>query len=263
MKPPVLVPTLMLALVGGSAAAQTQPFLFTVTTLPATSAGERWFVRYEAGYGERTTEPFGFDGVAQRVAVQGALPRGFTVVGKAGLGLDRGSRRSTSTSQEIELLKDLRSARQGLGIAVGLGLRREWEGATVLLGRVSTGHRFARSSLFGNLCFEKPLQEGRDSVDLISTLGWMHRVGPAFNLGLETVGEDLEGFWEEEEAEGGAKLFVGPAVHVAPPEASWSLSVAGGPIIYATRSSRTSPAARPLEAADNGYTVRVSFGYSF
>ena len=245
------------------ATAQSQPFLFTVTTLPADSADEKWFVRYEAGYGERTTEPFGFDGVAQRVTAQGSLGRGLTLLGQLGLGVGTGARNTTSTTQEIELLKDLRNPREGVGFTMGLGLRREWEGATVLLGRLATGRRFERSFLFGNLRFEKPFQEGRDGIDLISTLGWMHRVGESFNVGVESVGEDLEGFWEEEEAEGGAKLFVGPSFRVAPPAAAWSLSVAGGPIVYATRSGRTSPAARPLDATDNGYTVRVSFGYSF
>jgi hypothetical protein len=260
----VLVLVGALALLGRSAAAQTQPFLFTVTTLPATSPDDRWAVRYEAGYGQRTSEPFGFDGVAQRVVAQGSLGRGFTLLGQAGLGLASGAHSSTSTSQEIELLKDLHGASHGVGVTVGLGMRHEWEGASVLMGRVSAGHRFERSSLFGNLRLEKPFEEGRDGVDLVSTLGWMHQVGTdAINLGVEAVGEDLEGFWEADEAEGGAKLFVGPSVHVAPRRASWSLSLAGGPILYATRSGRTSPAVRALEATDNGYTVRLSFGYSF
>lgn len=263
MKAPVLVLTLAIVLAGGSLAAQTQPFLFTVTTIPPASEDERWVVRYEAGYGERAAEPFGFDGLSQRVAVQGALGKGFTLLGQVGLGFENGSQNGTSTSQEIELLKDIRSARSGLGLAVGMGMRHEWEGVNVLLGRVSTGYNFQRSSLFGNVCFEKPFEEGRDSIDLISTLGWMYKVAPAFHLGVESVGEDLEGFWEEEEAEGGAKLFVGPSLRVAPTSASWSLWVAGGPIVYATRSTRTSPAPRPLAATDNGYTVRVSFGYSF
>jgi hypothetical protein len=251
---------------GPAVFAQAQPFLFTVTTIPPKSAEERWVARYDAGYAERTAEPFGFDGVEQRVGVQGSLPRGFTLLGHVGLGVTNGARTGNSgthTNQEIEVLKDLHDARHGVGVTVGLGLAHEWEGATVLLGRVALGHSFTSSSLFGNLRFEKPFEEGRDAIDLVSTLGWMHQVGRVFNLGVEAVGEDLEGFWEAEEAEGGAKLFVGPSVHVAPPNASWSMSLAGGPILYATRSGRTSPAARPLDATDNGYTVRASFGFSF
>src|SRR6185436_9563651 len=109
-----------------------------------------------------------------------------------------------------------------LGVAVGLGLRREWEGSEVLLGRVSAGRTFASSSLFGNVRFERALSRGRDGIDLVTSLGWLRRVGSTVQVGLEGVGEDLEGLWEAEEAEGGAKLFVGPSLHVAPHARPWS-----------------------------------------
>jgi hypothetical protein len=247
----------------GSAAAQTQPFVFTVTTLPANSADDRWAVRYEGGYGEHASEPMGFDGLTQRLSVQGSLPHGVTLLGQIGLGLGHDGAGGTSTSQELEVLKDLTRARQAVGLTVGLGMRHEWEGTTVMLGRVSAGHDFGGALLFGNVRFERPFGTGRDSIDLITTLGYMHRIGRALHLGVEALGEDLEGFWEEEEAEGGAKLFVGPSMRVAPSGAAWSVSLAGGPIVHATRSGRTSPAVRPLAATDNGYTLRLSFGCSF
>ena len=48
------------------------------------------------------------------------------------------------------------------------------------------------------------------------------------------------------EAEGGARLLVGPSVHVAPPHKRWQLSFAGGPTFHATNSGRTSDALRGL-----------------
>jgi hypothetical protein len=259
----VLALPAVLASATAAAAAEAAPFMFTVTTLHGARPDERWIVRYEAGYGGRTAEPFGFDGMLQRLAMQGSLPKGFTVLGQVDLGLGGAAGDRASSSQEFEVLKDVCGGRRGFALAVGMGMRHEWQGTSVMLGRISAGHRFADSSLFGNVRFERPLQQGRDAIDLITTLGWTHRVGTAVHAGVEAVGEDLEGFWEPEEAEGGAKLFVGPSLRVAPPQASWSVSMAGGPVVYATRSGRTSPAARPLEARDNAYTVRVSFGYSF
>jgi hypothetical protein len=100
-------------------------------------------------------------------------------------------------------------------------------------------------------------------VDLITSVGWLHRAGAALHWGAEAIGEDLEGFWEPDEAEGGAKLFVGPSVHWSPPRSRLSASLCGGPIVYATRNSRTSDAPRPLAATGNGYTVRLSVGYTF
>jgi hypothetical protein len=81
--------------------------------------------------------------------------------------------------------------------------------------------------------------------------------------GVEAFGEDLEGFWDGEEAEGGAKLFVGPSVHVAPAGRRIYGSVCGGPILYATHSDRMSGAPRPLGATGNGYTLRLTVGYRF
>jgi hypothetical protein len=36
-------------------------------------------------------------------------------------------------------------------------------------------------------------------------------------VGVEMIGEDLEGFWEPNEAEGGARLLIGPSMRVASP----------------------------------------------
>jgi hypothetical protein len=240
--------------------AETRPFLFTVTPSSAQSK-ERWTVHYDAGYADRTGQSFCYDGMEQRVGVQGALGHGWTLLGEAGLGLKTSA--ATRTTQEVELLKDLRAPASGPRLAVGLGLRREWEGSSVLLGRVSAGAVFARSSLFGNLRFERAFAKGRDGLDVVTTVGWLRQAGSVVRLGVEAVGEDLEGLWDREEAEGGAKVFLGPSVHLMAPGRPWSLSLCGGPILYASRSPRASGAPRPLGADGNGYTVRASLGYSF
>lgn len=258
--PAFVVWVALIAMGGKPAFAQGRPFIFTVTTAAPAEPGERWTLRYDAGYAKRTTDPLGFDGMEQDVSFQGALGHGITLLGQMGVGLDG---QATSTSQQIEVLKDVRPASRGLALALGVGIRREWEGSTILVGRVSTGHRFETSSLFGNVRFEKPFEQGRDRVDVITSVGWLRRFGRGLHVGAEAVGEDLEGLWEPDEAEGGAKLFVGPSVHIALPDRSWSLSMCAGPILYATRTGRTSQAVRPLEARGNGFTARLSVGYSF
>ena len=250
----------LLVAVAVPAEAQVRPFAFTVTTA-APSETERWTLQYDTGYAERSAAPFGYDGLEQRVGVQGSLGAGFTVLGQFGLGVaGEGVTRST---QEAEVLKDILGASRTLQLAGGVGLRREWEGATVLLGRVLLGHRFARSTLFGNVRLEKPLAESRDALDLITSVGWLRRLASGVHLGVEAIGEDLEGFWEPEEAEGGAKLFVGPSLHVSPAGHRVYATLCGGPILYATRSNRASGAPRPLGASGNGYSLRLSLGYTF
>jgi hypothetical protein len=78
------------------------------------------------------------------------------------------------------------------------------------------------------------------------------------------IGEDLEGFWEEEEAEGGARLLVGPSLRLVPTSQHWQVNVAGGPIFRATRSARASEALRGLPASTSTtYAVRMSLSYGF
>ena len=255
-----LVALAVLVLAATPGRAQVQPFVFTLTTLPRDGGG-RVGMRYDAGYAERTAPAFGYDGLEQRLAAQAVLGGGFTLVAQAGVGL--GGDRGTGSILEAELLRDVLGASSPARVALGGGIRREWTGAATLLARASAGYAGRRSTLFGNLRLEKPFEEGRDAVDLITSLGWHYRFGRALHAGVEALGEDLEGFWEAEEAEGGARLFVGPSLHWAPPAGRLYVSLAGGPIVYATRSGRTSDAPRPLGASGNGYTVRFSLGWVF
>jgi len=239
-----------------------RPFVFTVTTLGGdVGAGARsWAAYYDAGYAERTAEPFGYDGVEQRLGFQGRLGTRYTVLGHVALGVGPDATRS---SQEAELLRDLLRPFSSVRLAVGLGARREWGGTTAALGRVSLGWNGRNALLFGNLRFERPFAAGRDALDIISSFGWLQRVGRGWRVGVEAVGEDLEGLWEADEAEGGAKLYAGPAVHWSSSTERLWVSASGGPVVYATRSGRTSPAPRPLDAAGNGLTLRLAVGCTF
>ena len=251
-----------LGLTAPAADAQIRPFAYSIATgtVDGTSDSRRSTAYYDAGYAERTGEPFGYDGVEQRFGFQGRLGHGLTVVARVGLGLDAQATRST---QEAEILKDVLGPSSRVQLALGVGGRREWSGDATALGRVSLGWTAGRTLLCGNARFEKPFSQDRDSIDVITTFGAMREVGGGLRVGIEAVGEDLEGFWDETEAEGGAKLYAGPALHWTEPQGRLWAAMGGGPIFYATRSGLTSPAPRELQAGGSGYTVRVSLGYVF
>jgi hypothetical protein len=102
-------------------------------------------------------------------------------------------------------------------LAIGGGIRHEAHGTNVLLGRVAAGRQlFEAWRIDGNAVFEKPLSTDRDALDLVTTFGVARRLTSALHAGLEFIGEDLEGFWEVDEAEGGARLLIGPSVRIAP-----------------------------------------------
>jgi hypothetical protein len=79
---------------------------------------------------------------------------------------------------------------------------------------------------------------------------------------VEAVGQDLEGFWDPAEKDGGARLMAGPTIAIAPPTAHWQLTVGGGPVLRATRSDFASGAERPLPTR-NGYVLRSAVGFSW
>ena len=122
----------------GSAQAEDRPFVFTVTTSPFGSASDSdtrpWTAYYDSGYGQRTGEPFGYDGVEQRFGVQGRLGAGLTLLGHVGLGIGEDATRS---SQQAELLKDM------LGSTSSASPRRRRRGPT----RVGRGECGARSGM--------------------------------------------------------------------------------------------------------------------
>jgi hypothetical protein len=238
-----------------SASAQDRPFLFSVSTPERNDP--RAAVHYDASFGERPFDLVDGDRPEQRFGVQAAFGNGLIVLGRLGVAADG---RDTRTSQQGEVLY---APWRGLGVAAGMGMRHESTGVNVLLGRVIAGRRFDAWRLDGNLLFEKPFSTGRDAVDVITTFGVARSLTPMLHAGLEVIGEDLEGFWEAEEAEGGARILIGPSLRLAPPSQHWQVSVTGGPIIHATTNDLSSNASRSLPGTRNNYAVRAAVSYGF
>jgi hypothetical protein len=241
-------------------AAQDRPFLFSVSTPDRDD--RRAAMHYDVSFGERAFDLVEGDHPEQRFGIQASFGKGFMALARVGVAADGSDTRS---SQQGELLYDFLHARsRPTSLALGMGMRHESDGINVLLGRVVAGHKFDAWRVDGNLLFEKPFSTGRDALDLITTFGVARQLTRSLHAGLEVIGEDLEGFWEEDEAEGGARLMAGPALRFAPPARHWQVSVAGGPIVHATRSSRASDAARSLGSSNrDGFALRVALSYGF
>jgi hypothetical protein len=242
-----------------AASAQDRPFLFSVTT---TTDAEKPAIRldYDVGAGERAFQSDTSNQPEQRVGVQASRGR-FTAIGRVGL-VSAGSSYQSSQSGEL-LVSLLEPAPNSLAIAAGGGVLHEAGGTNVLLARVIGGREAESWRLHGNAVFQKPLAEDRDAVDLITTVGWAWKATRSVAFGVEGIGEDLEGFWEAEEAEGGARLLVGPSLHVAPPGHKWQLNATGGPSFHPSNTGRSSDALRDLPPSDKrvGYAVKVGLTY--
>lgn len=236
-----------------------RPFMFSVSASPTDV--RQATVQLDSAFGASALNLSGGERAEQRVGIQASLGHRLTAVAHLGIVVGGGDVRS---SQQGELLFGvLRSRASQASVAIGMGMRHEADGVNVLLGRIAAGRTFDAWRVDGNALFERPFDVMRDRVDLITSAGISRRVTAALHAGIEVIGQDLEGFWEPDEAEGGARLLVGPSVRVAPPSRRWQVSVAGGPMLRPTRSNRSSTATRSLGTAGGNYTVRVAFGYGF
>jgi hypothetical protein len=242
---------------------QPQPFLFTVNTL--NPSGRNWSINYSGGYGEHTVTPIGFDGVDQNFSAKGYLGAKFTFLATLGTGFSNGG--SVHTLQQAEVLRDFIGGNQPLGFRIGggFGFRHEFNNDNVAFSRIAAAYDVTNWKVGANVRFEKAFATGRDGVDLITSVGVHRHIGGQFFGGFEAVGQDLEGFWETDEAEGGARLLIGPSLNYAPSGSRFAFTLCGGPIIYATRSANTQgqfSAYRELPA-NNGFTMKFNVGFRF
>jgi hypothetical protein len=161
------------------------------------------------------------------------------------------------TFQQIEVLRPSFSMGP-VSVAGGGGIRQEWDGTRVLIGRVMAGAEVGGGWLQGSVVVERagssPLRH--DTADLVTSFGWSRRLGRHIDAGLEAVGQDVEGLWNTAESDGGAKLVAGPSLHVHSTRGKWAASLTGGPVV---RTPSTSPSP-DLLAAPHGAAGR-HFGF--
>jgi hypothetical protein len=232
--------------------AQSQPFLFT--TLPLSGeARAATITTLDAGYAERSFAAVAPERLEMRAGLQSALSPRFSLLANAGVvpgGEDSGA------AVGAEVMMDVLGRHPG-ALGVGVGGGRDYDGTGVAMAHMVAARRGSDWQVAGNVRFEHPFNPDRDAMDLLTSLGYEHRLGAGAAVGVEGVGEDLEGLFETDEAEGGAKLMLGPTLSLAAPRSRWLLLLGGGPILYINRNSRTSPAVRDLNT-DAGFALRLS-----
>lgn len=237
------------------AIAQERPFVFSITTAPDSTPAVR--VDYDLGVGERAFQSDTSNQPEQRIGVQASVGR-LTLLARVGLA-EAGS--SYQSSQSGEALYSLLRPARGLALAAGGGVLHEASGVNVLLARVAAGRTTDDWRLHANLLFQKPMSTERDAVDLVTSVGWSRTLGRGLSLGVEAIGEDLEGFWETEETEGGARLLAGPSLRIAPAGQRWQLIATGGPMFHPADTGRASGALRdlPPDTRRVSYAIKASF----
>jgi hypothetical protein len=246
----------------GGTLAQPQPFLYSINSL--NPAARHWSVNYSGGYGQYTVTPLGFDGVDQDFAVKGYLGNRFSLYAAMGVGF--GSKGNVNTFQQAEVFKDFIGGKNPNGFRFGtsLGVIREFSNDVVALSRFNMAYESFAWKFAANARFEHAFAADRDAFDLISSFGIQRKISGQLFGGVEAVGQDLEGLWETDEAEGGAKVLIGPSLNFVPRGSRLSFSLCAGPILYVTHSTiiPDDSAVRELPL-NNGFTVKFNVGFDF
>ena len=120
-----------------------------------------------------------------------------------------------------------------MSVAGGGGIRQEWDGTSVLIGRVLAGSNLGRGTLQGSVVIERVTSSParHDAADVVTSLGWSRPIGDRVSVGVEGIGQDLEGLWDPAEADGGARLLTGPSLHVHSKSGHWAASLIAGPVL--------------------------------
>jgi len=239
---------------------------FVFSVIPDRSPGSGAFVFTESTVGDPGSSRLVGDGLEQRFGFQARMGKRWTVLGSALVPVSVETR--GGTTGRAEALFDLFSGgdeTSGATLALGGGAQREPGGVNVLVARGAFDLTRPRFRATANVVFEKPLSNRRDAVDALTSIGMGLRLTPKMDAGLEMLGEDLEALWDADEAEGGARMMIGPSLHYRA-GGRLEANLAGGPIFLLRDTGRGSDAVRALggaSAKNRGYIVRASLTYRF
>ena len=226
---------LVLFLISSFAFAQDKPFQFT-TTLPEQNTRALLFL--DAGWGPSTNNA----SAHRNFGLEWRFNPRWSVSTNANV-MEADS--STVFTGQAEIFYSFQqNSQRRFHLDLGSGMRFESQNHAVALFHVLSGWQTDSWLLQSNVLFEKANAPNRDPFDLIVSVGWMRHISSQFSVGVETIGQDLEGFWEQEEAEGGSRLLVGPSVHFD--MGAWEAGVAGGYVFRPTFNRLNSSADRPL-----------------
>jgi len=109
------------------------------------------------------------------------------------------------------------------------GWVHELSGGNGAWGRLQLGLEFGRFRAQVSNHVEHIFETGRDPVDWMVTAGMSMRILNWLRLGVEYVGQDFEGEFDPDEAEGGPRHIIGPTMALT--FMNERLSVVGGPAI--------------------------------
>jgi hypothetical protein len=241
----------------------------------------------ETAYGSRETRLLGADTWEQalRMRISGTDWLAIEAWGGAAFANEKeDGRRETETRTSFAgdlYFRALNQAQHLVNFSIGAGYLYDYQQTSIPRVRVTLDRSWGPVNWAFSALAEMPLGENEeegaeegeveeaeeeeegayDEVDLLVSTALSYGATDWFRPGAEAVLEDMEGFWEEEEAEGGAKLVVGPTLAFAPVK-SLSLRLNAAAVVPITTNTQTRVAGGTTQN-QTGFLGRLAVGYTF
>ncbi len=214
---------------------------------------------YEAALGSRQSRFFGQDGVEQGARLR-LQPWSFiNLEGGGAVVLDEHGYQGETAGGEVNV-RALNQQDHYINIHLGGGYYYDYTGTHVPRLRWVLGRELGRFDINTNGLIEMPVAKDRDEADIMLGVVGSYLVTAWYRQGLEIQTEDLEGLWEEEEAEGGAKLLIGPTNSLLFTD-SLQLKMSAAAVLAMTQNT---PTVGTGQAAPRvGFMGRLVLGYTF
>ncbi len=209
-----------------------KPWLYVDDTTVAAPREVLASTRVTAAGGDSTTRPFASNsvrtGAGFEVGVEAGLVPTLSIAASAMLN----SVRPNDQRSAFGVMGGLRFAPfqrlwPNTHLIFSAGGLRESGGNGGLWGRVTLGQDIGRARVAVTGHGEHIVEQGRDSVDIMLMGGASYQVYGPLRLGAEYVAQDVEGAFDDDEAEGGIRHFIGPTGSVE--LLSQRLTIVGGP----------------------------------
>ena len=214
----------------------------------------------ENGLGTRDSGYFGRAGLETGVRFRYGLTDRFNIEGWTGFNAQAGRFRSQAFALEVGF-GVLRQGPQPVNLSFSAGFKRDFEGVFIPLLRLTLSRAWGDFDFTLSGLGEFPQASWRDDADIIIGTGVSYKIFAGCRLGLEALGEDLEGFWEKNEAEGGAKFIVGPTAWIRIAK-GLECKINAGWVHAATTNIPTRPDLLGASARRDGFLARVAFSVS-
>ena len=214
---------------------------FTWVTDPTTPTRGTFVTDYSISNASASgvDRPIAFDatsGVAQTFGVSYGVTSHIAPFAGAIVERDAAGTEGATVSGGLKaLLTDLDSP---FRLAVVATAFRTFGGSFGSSARFAASYDVGRVRFAANGHFEHVFAEGRDPVDVLVLAGVSFKVLEPLRLGVEYVGQDVEDAFEQDEAEGGARHYVGPNASLDLASTAGHVMLVGGPAIEVAGKNR-------------------------